>query len=237
MASSLLTLPASSSIYNPARHSSGRFGPGDFHCVFPSSALGSSSSSRRRTTTTRSLLQKHWGGVGAAAHGYHNGFSALRGRHNDMLQFDFKATDLLTRELSPSRRWVIRSKGPVNDRVGTNSATMNNRGKDEKEKLDQSLESDIEASRNGGFLVSNSLEDKPDDGQEFEASEKFSLFQKESQRSRKKGYKLFGVNMTPETIAIAMVYFVQGILGLSRLAVSFFLKDNLHLDPAEVSDV
>jgi hypothetical protein len=43
--------------------------------------------------------------------------------------------------------------------------------------------------------------------------------------------------MTPETIAIAMVYFVQGILGLSRLAVSFFLKDNLHLDPAEVSDV
>ncbi|CAK9191422.1 unnamed protein product [Sphagnum jensenii] len=233
MASSLLTLPASSSIYNPARHSSGRFGPGDFHCVFPSSALGSSSS--RRRTTTRSLLQKHWGGVGAAAHGYHNGFSALRGQHNDMLQFDFKSTDLLTRELSPSRRWVIRSKGSVNDRVGTNSATMNNRGKDEKEKLDQSLESDIEASRNGGFLVSNSHEDKPDDGQEFQASEKFSLFQKESQRSRKKGYKLFGVNMTPETIAIAMVYFVQGILGLSRLAVSFFLKDNLHLDPAETA--
>jgi hypothetical protein len=78
--------------------------------------------------------------------------AALRGRHNDMLQFDFKATDLLTRELSPSRRWVIRSKGPVNDRVGTNSATMNNRGKDEKEKLDQSLESDIEASRNGACL-------------------------------------------------------------------------------------
>jgi hypothetical protein len=89
----------------------------------------------------------------------------------------------------------------------------------------------------GGFLVSNSHEDKPDNGQEFQASETFSLFQKESQRSRKKGYKLFGVNMTPETIAIAMVYFVQGILGLSRLAVSFFLKDNLHLDPAEVSDV
>jgi hypothetical protein len=89
----------------------------------------------------------------------------------------------------------------------------------------------------GGFLVSNSHEDQPDDGQEFQASEKFSLFQKEFQRSRKKGYKLFGVNMAPETIAIAMVYFVQGILGLSRLAVSFFLKDNLHLDPAEVSDV
>ncbi|KAH7447632.1 hypothetical protein KP509_01G114700 [Ceratopteris richardii] len=30
-----------------------------------------------------------------------------------------------------------------------------------------------------------------------------------------------------------MVYFVQGVLGLSKLAISFFLKDDLHLDPAE----
>lgn len=50
-----------------------------------------------------------------------------------------------------------------------------------------------------------------------------------------KGKMLFGVEMSPDTIAIAMVYFVQGILGLSRLAVSFFLKDDLNLDPAEVS--
>ncbi|XP_075473538.1 folate-biopterin transporter 1, chloroplastic isoform X2 [Primulina tabacum] len=32
-----------------------------------------------------------------------------------------------------------------------------------------------------------------------------------------------------------MVYFVQGVLGLSRLAVSFYLKDDLHLDPAETA--
>jgi len=50
----------------------------------------------------------------------------------------------------------------------------------------------------------------------------------------KEGKMLFGVEMSPDTIAIAMVYFVQGILGLSRLAVSFFLKDDLNLDPAEV---
>lgn len=31
-----------------------------------------------------------------------------------------------------------------------------------------------------------------------------------------------------------MVYFVQGVLGISRLAVSFYFKDELHLDPAEV---
>lgn len=45
----------------------------------------------------------------------------------------------------------------------------------------------------------------------------------------------FGYEPTPELIAILMVYFVQGILGLSRLAVSFFLKDELGLSPAQVS--
>jgi hypothetical protein len=87
-------------------------------------------------------------------------------------------------------------------------------------------------------LVSNSQQHKQDHGsQGFGASEKFSLFQIEAQGNKKTAYKLFGVNMTPEMIAIAMVYFVQGILGLSELAISFFLKDDLHLDPAEVSDV
>lgn len=46
---------------------------------------------------------------------------------------------------------------------------------------------------------------------------------------------LFGNEPTPELVAILLVYFVQGILGLARLAVSFFLKDELGLSPAEVS--
>jgi folate/biopterin transporter len=37
--------------------------------------------------------------------------------------------------------------------------------------------------------------------------------------------------------AIALVYFVQGALGLSQLAVSFFLKDDLHLSPAETASL
>lgn len=45
----------------------------------------------------------------------------------------------------------------------------------------------------------------------------------------------FGQEPTTELIAILTVYFVQGILGLARLAVSFFLKDELGLSPAEVS--
>ncbi|KAK4425661.1 Folate-biopterin transporter 1, chloroplastic [Sesamum alatum] len=57
---------------------------------------------------------------------------------------------------------------------------------------------------------------------------------------RKKRYSInsmrcFGVELTPDNIAVAMVYFVQGVLGLSRLAVSFYLKDDLHLDPAETA--
>jgi len=34
--------------------------------------------------------------------------------------------------------------------------------------------------------------------------------------------------------AAAAVYFVQGILRLSSLAVTFFLKDNLKMEPTQV---
>ncbi len=46
---------------------------------------------------------------------------------------------------------------------------------------------------------------------------------------------LFGNEPSAELMAILTVYFVQGILGLARLAVSFFLKDELLLSPAQVS--
>ena len=46
---------------------------------------------------------------------------------------------------------------------------------------------------------------------------------------------VLGVEMRPEVAAIVLVYFVQGILGLSRLAKDYFLKDDLHLSPAEAS--
>lgn len=46
---------------------------------------------------------------------------------------------------------------------------------------------------------------------------------------------LLGRPLTTELVAILLVYFVQGILGLARLAVSFFLKDDLGLSPAEVA--
>ncbi len=45
----------------------------------------------------------------------------------------------------------------------------------------------------------------------------------------------FGNEPTSDLLAILTVYFVEGILGLARLAVSFFLKDELGLNPAQVS--
>jgi hypothetical protein len=53
-------------------------------------------------------------------------------------------------------------------------------------------------------------------------------------RSKSQYFQAFGVDLSPDNAAVAVVYFVQGVLGLSRLAVSFYLKDDLNLDPAEV---
>ena len=38
------------------------------------------------------------------------------------------------------------------------------------------------------------------------------------------GLRLFGIDATAEVMAISIVYFVQGILGISRLAVSYYYK-------------
>lgn len=44
-----------------------------------------------------------------------------------------------------------------------------------------------------------------------------------------------GITLTWDILAIMAVYFVQGALGLARLATTFFFKDELHLDPAQVA--
>ncbi|XP_047330381.1 folate-biopterin transporter 1, chloroplastic [Impatiens glandulifera] len=54
-------------------------------------------------------------------------------------------------------------------------------------------------------------------------------------RNARSPIRFFGVDLVADNIAVAMVYFVQGVLGLSRLAVSFYLKDDLHLDPSETA--
>lgn len=44
-----------------------------------------------------------------------------------------------------------------------------------------------------------------------------------------------GMEPTPELLAIVTIYFVEGALGLARLAQTYLLKDELSLGPAELS--
>lgn len=43
------------------------------------------------------------------------------------------------------------------------------------------------------------------------------------------------IHTTPEIWAIAFLYFVQGLLGISKIAISFYYKDMLNLSPFELS--
>lgn len=46
-----------------------------------------------------------------------------------------------------------------------------------------------------------------------------------------------GIEPTPDILAIMAIYFVEGALGLARLAQTFLLKDELQLGPAELSAI
>ena len=46
---------------------------------------------------------------------------------------------------------------------------------------------------------------------------------------------LQGVAPSVETYAVMTVYFVQGVLGLASLARTYYLKDTLHVSPAELA--
>ncbi|KAB2067514.1 hypothetical protein ERO13_A09G216700v2 [Gossypium hirsutum] len=100
-----------------------------------------------------------------------------------------------------------------------------------------------------GVLPLSSREDEPfigarnsagnGDSLAIEMEQETSTSTSSGGSSRKKNSRLkcFGVDLSPDNVAVAMVYFVQGVLGLARLAVSFYLKDDLHLDPAETAVV
>ncbi len=54
-------------------------------------------------------------------------------------------------------------------------------------------------------------------------------------RSWLKDSIFLGIDPKPDVVAICTIYFVEGALGLARLAQTFLLKDELHLGPAELS--
>jgi folate/biopterin transporter len=48
-----------------------------------------------------------------------------------------------------------------------------------------------------------------------------------------KNILLYDIKATPEIWAIALVYLVQGLFGVCRLAISFYYKDTLHISPVQ----
>lgn len=68
-------------------------------------------------------------------------------------------------------------------------------------------------------------------------SEDIDDFTSTDSKDIKQPFLLSGIEVSPELIAILTVYFVQGALGLSRLAVSFFMKDELHLSPTDMAAI
>jgi folate/biopterin transporter len=53
--------------------------------------------------------------------------------------------------------------------------------------------------------------------------------------SKNKGIVLFNIPMITELWAIAFLYFVQGLLGISKIAINFYYKDMLNLSPFELT--
>lgn len=73
-----------------------------------------------------------------------------------------------------------------------------------------------QSSGNGDLLTTTSIEDSS-------SSDKTGSYKEKNCIS---SARCFRVELTPDNIAVAMVYIVQGVLGLSDLAVSFYLKDD-----------
>jgi hypothetical protein len=77
------------------------------------------------------------------------------------------------------------------------------------------------------------------DGRPSSTHSLFSFLRKSSKTGSKMGTHVLRVAsievpLQPELIAISLVYLVQGLLGLSRLAIFTFFKDDLSLDPSTV---
>ena len=68
-----------------------------------------------------------------------------------------------------------------------------------------------------------------------DGSDKVNEIKSYQSLSLNSNYDTFASLPSPDTIAILAIYFVQGALGLSRLALTYFLKDNLHLSPADAA--
>lgn len=99
-------------------------------------------------------------------------------------------------------------------------------------------EADVDEMTSAPFLVETQGNgvDLPLDNEDQKALNNLSSDTDNGNESNPLLKQLFlGIDPTPDIFAIATIYFVEGALGLARLAQTFLLKDDLHLGPAEMS--
>jgi folate/biopterin transporter len=115
---------------------------------------------------------------------------------------------------SPSRLFLIENTGSINSG-------------DEDE--DDDLIDSISFKKNQTTTTNELEKEKEEEQSSLQTSSNGSI------RETLKNTIFLGIDPTPDVIAIATIYFVEGALGLARLAQTFLLKDELHLGPAELS--
>mmetsp|Transcript_27676 Transcript_27676/g.60944 ORF Transcript_27676/g.60944 Transcript_27676/m.60944 type:complete len:617 (-) Transcript_27676:317-2167(-) len=131
---------------------------------------------------------------------------------------------LNNRKHRPSKQWFLSSSSSKSSRLFLSSKEDIISGSDASKSNETDLPSEYYAPSSTARSSTNSIT-----ANTSEESEGGSI------REKLKNSIFLGVDPTPDVIAIATIYFVEGALGLARLAQTFLLKDELHLGPAELS--
>ncbi|KAL7435411.1 hypothetical protein ACHAXH_006384 [Discostella pseudostelligera] len=132
---------------------------------------------------------------------------------------------VITKRFTPSRTL------PISQRIPHSSFDI---ALFKRQRCLASTDTDLEESSIITTQLSSPDDDDDDNGIGFDAQTNLSTDDNNNSNPLLK--KLFlSIDPTPDIIAIATIYFVEGALGLARLAQTFLLKEDLHMGPAEMS--
>jgi hypothetical protein len=115
------------------------------------------------------------------------------------------------------------------------SSSADHAGQDEDEKQVHETEEDATTLALASSSTSLEVTEKHSMSNEEEQQETSSTSNSNSHFITDWIQEKIGIEPTPEIIAIVTIYFVEGALGLARLAQTYLLKDELSLGPAELA--
>lgn len=149
--------------------------------------------------------------------------------------FSLHAQKILTRTTKQKRLYSPYHYKPNKTNNILYSSTKQNQDKDNKDKT-QELFPSVSPISETDLTSLSEAKIADDDFSDVELSLSKQQLNQQSQIKSILKEKLFlGIDPSPDIIAIMTIYFVEGALGLARLAQTFLLKDELHLGPAELS--